>query len=154
MLKKIVSGGQTGADRAGLDAAIRHSIPHGGWIPKGRLTENGPLPTLYKLQEMTGSSYQARTEQNVIDSDGTVIIAHGILKGGSALTRNFAQQHKKPCLFIDLNLLSTDQAVQDLKSWLGETGLNILNIAGPRASKDPAIYQAVSNIFDNILAEY
>ena len=73
MLEKIVSGGQTGADRAALDFAISKKIPHGGWVPKGRLAEDGPLPKKYKLQEMSTDSYQDRTEQNVIDADGTVI---------------------------------------------------------------------------------
>ncbi len=85
MLKKIISGGQTGADQAALDAAIKLGIPHGGWIPKGRSTENGKLPDKYKLKEMPTKSYPNRTEQNVIDSDGTLIITHGKLTGGSNL---------------------------------------------------------------------
>ena len=83
MISKIISGGQTGADRAALDVAIKLSIPHGGWIPKGRKTEDGTLPDKYKLKEMTTASYPKRTEQNVIDSDGTLIIARGQLTGGS-----------------------------------------------------------------------
>ena len=82
MIRKIISGGQTGADQAALDAAIKLDIPHGGWIPKGRLTENGPLPDKYKLTEMPGSGYTLRTEQNVIDSNGTLIISHGKLSEG------------------------------------------------------------------------
>ena len=74
MIKKIISGGQTGADRAALDVAIKLGIRHGGWIPKGRKTEDGPLSDKYQLQEMPTASYPARTEQNVIDSDGTLII--------------------------------------------------------------------------------
>ena len=92
MIKKIISGGQTGADRAALDVAIKFIIPHGGWIPKGRITEEGPLPDKYKLQEMSTSSYPVRTEQNVIDSDGTLIISHGELTGGSAYTRKMAMK--------------------------------------------------------------
>ena len=83
MLKKIVSCGQTGAEHAALDVAIMFNIPHGGWIPKGRLAEDGPLPDKYQLQEMLTNSYTKRTEQNVIDSDGTVIISHGRLTGGT-----------------------------------------------------------------------
>ena len=75
-----------GADQAALDAATEYNFPHGGWIPKGRLTENGPLPEKYKLREMPDKSYPKRTEQNVIDSDGTVIITRGKLTGGLALT--------------------------------------------------------------------
>jgi hypothetical protein len=76
MIKKIISGGQTGADRAALDVAIILKIPHGGWVPKGRLAEDGPIHTRYNLKDMPTDSYEARTEQNVIDSDGTLIISH------------------------------------------------------------------------------
>jgi hypothetical protein len=77
MITKIISGGQTGADRAALDFALKFNIPHGGWIPKGRIAEDGPLPAKYQLQEMPTSSYPKRTEQNVIDSDGTLILSRG-----------------------------------------------------------------------------
>ena len=77
MIEKIMSGGQTGADRAALDFALKFFKPHGGWVPKGRLTEDGPLPEKYQLREMPTTSYPARTEQNVIDSDGTLIFFHG-----------------------------------------------------------------------------
>ncbi len=96
MIKKIVSGGQTGADQAALDAAIKLDIPHGGWMPKGRITEDGPLPEKYQLEEMPTSSYVERTEQNVLDSDGTLIVSHGMLTGGSAYTREVALEHKRP----------------------------------------------------------
>ena len=95
MITRIISGGQTGADRAALDVAIKLSIPHGGWIPKGRKTEDGTLPEQYQLQEMTTASYPKRTEQNVIDSDGTLIIARGKLTGGTDLTRQMTLKHKK-----------------------------------------------------------
>ena len=95
MLRKIISGGQTGVDRAVLDASIELGIDHGGWIPKGRLTEDGPFPDKYNLKEMPTSSYPKRTERNVIDSDGTLIISHGNLSGGSLLTRKLATNHGK-----------------------------------------------------------
>ena len=103
MLKKIISGGQTGADQAALDAAIKYNFPHGGWITKGRKTEDGRLPDNYKLEEMPTDSYPKRTEQNIIDSKGTVIISHGKLTGGSKLTQGLANKHNRPCLHIDLN---------------------------------------------------
>ena len=103
MIRKIISGGQTGADQAALDAAIKLGIPHGGWIPKGRLTENGPLPDKYKLVEMPGTAYVLRTEQNVIDSNGTLIISHGHLSDGSDYTRKMAIKNHRPWLHIDLN---------------------------------------------------
>ena len=95
MIKKIISGGQTGADQAALDAAIKLDIPHGGWIPKGKITENGPLSDKYQLDEMPTASYEERTEQNIIDSDGTLIVSHGRLTGGSALTRELAMENGK-----------------------------------------------------------
>jgi hypothetical protein len=96
MIERIVSGGQTGADQAALDIAIELEIPHGGWVPKGRKTERGTLPAKYQLQEMPTNSYPKRTEQNVIDSDGTLIIVHGELSGGSEYTRKMAIKHNKP----------------------------------------------------------
>ena len=87
LLRKIISGGQTGADQGALDAAIEYSFPHGGWIPKGRLTETGPLPEQYQLVEMATTSYKKRTEQNVIYSNGTLIISRGRLTGGTRLTK-------------------------------------------------------------------
>jgi hypothetical protein len=92
MIKKIISGGQTGADRAALDVAIKLSIPHGGWIPTSRKAEDGILPEIYGLKEMPTASYPARTEQNVIDSDGTLIIARGKLTGGTDYTRPLTSQ--------------------------------------------------------------
>src|SRR5210317_1233454 len=102
MISKIISGGQTGADRAALDVAIKLDIPHGGWIPKGRITEDGTLPQKYKLQEMPTQSYPARTEQNVINFDGTLIISRGKLSGGSDYTRKMALRHHKQLLHLDL----------------------------------------------------
>ena len=120
MLEKIISGGQTGADRAALDFAINHKIPHGGWVPKGRLAEDGPLPSKYKLTEMPTESYQDRTEQNVIDSDGTVIISRGKLTGGSAYTQKMAKYYSKPCLHIDLRKHDVLPAAVELLAWIDE----------------------------------
>jgi hypothetical protein len=101
-LKKIISGGQTGVDQGALDAAIFKGFPHGGWIPKGRITEDDPLPDRYNLQEMPTTSYEARTEKNVIDSDGTLILSHGRLTGGSRFTQNLAMRLDRPNLHVDL----------------------------------------------------
>jgi len=148
MIKKIVSGGQTGADQAALDVAIKLDIPHGGWAPRGRLTEDGPLPEKYHLEEMPTGNYQDRTEQNVIDSDGTVILSHGKLSGGSAYTRDMALQHARPWLHIDLNKMLKFEAAQKISAWIAENGVEILNVAGPRASRDPAIYNNVLEILE------
>ena len=150
MLKKIISGGQTGADQAALDVAIRLGIPYGGWIPKGRLTEEGRLDSKYKLKEMETTNYNKRTEQNVIDSDGTLIISHGKLTGGSDYTREMALLHHRPWLHIDLNKTGAFQAAGKIKSWITENEIEVLNVAGSRASKDPSIYQDTVDIIETI----
>jgi hypothetical protein len=151
MIQKIISGGQTGAGRGALDVAIKFTIPHGGWIPKGRKTEDGPLPDRYHLQEMPTATYGKRTEQNVIDSDGTLIISHGRLTGGSALTRDLAKDHGRPWLHIDLNTQNRFQAAMTISSWITRHKIETLNVAGPRASRDPEIYQATVNVLTTTL---
>lgn len=140
MIKKIISGGQTGVDRAALDAAIKLAIPHGGWIPQGRLTENGPLPPEYRLKETRSTSYADRTEKNVLDADGTLIISRGSLTGGSEYTREMAVKHNRLWLHIDLKQIPAFQAATTINDWISKKGIAILNVAGPRASKDPKIY--------------
>jgi len=142
MLTKIISSGQTGADRAALDVAIEFEIPHGGWTPKGRKTEDGILPDKYRLQEMPTASYSKRTEQNVIDSDGTLILSHGKLTGGSALTMKLAENHHRPYLHIDFTRSNGFEAARAINSWIVKHGVKVLNVAGARASKDSEIYDA------------
>ncbi|PIE65706.1 MAG: hypothetical protein CSA26_02675 [Desulfobacterales bacterium] len=147
---KIVSGGQTGADRAALDAAISIGLEHGGWLPKGRKTEDGPLPSTYKLQELQSGHYRVRTEQNVIDSDGTLICSFGPLTGGSALTEALAIKHDRPCLHIDFTLYAEDKAVNVTQQWLTTNAIRTLNVAGPRLSGQPKIYAAVLGLLQKI----
>ena len=155
MLKKIISGGQTGADVAGLDVAIKHGIPHGGAIPKGRLTEAGTLPEKYNLQEMPTKSYTRRTEKNVVDSDGTVIFTHGKLTGGSLLTQKKAiQRHDKPVLHLDMDKVSVEEAVDLLMGFIRENGVEILNVAGTRGSKDPEIYGKTFGVLEKCLMDF
>jgi len=142
MLTKIISSGQTGADRAALDVAIEFEIPHGGWIPKGRKTEDGILPEKYQLQEMPTASYPKRTEQNIIESDGTLILSHGKLTGGSALTMKLAKNHHRPYLHIDFTKSNGFEAARAINAWIVKHGIKVLNVAGARASKDPEIYDA------------
>jgi len=149
MIKKIISGGQTGADRAALEIAIQLGIPHGGWVPKGRVAEDGPISEKYQLQEMPTESYPTRTEQNVIDSDGTLIIARGKPAGGTDYTREMALKHKKQLLFVDLNYYEPYDAATLIASWIKLQRIEILNIAGPRASEDPEIYHDVLKIIED-----
>jgi hypothetical protein len=154
MIAKIISGGQTGADRAALDVAMAHGIPHGGWIPKGRKTEKGPLPAKYQLKEMPTNSYPERTEKNVIDSDGTLIISHGNLTGGSDYTREMAQKHNKPWIHVDASKYSVDAAVEVIRAWLGGNNIRVLNVAGPRASKDPKIYGTTDTLLTRLIRTF
>jgi hypothetical protein len=154
MIKKIVSGGQTGADRAALDVAIELGIPHGGWIPKGRKTEDGRLPDEYRLLETTSIDYSQRTELNVVDSDGTLIFSHGSLTGGSALTQELARKHRQPCLHIDLDYVSNSKAAEIISSWLDAREIKTLNVAGPRLSRDPKIYEAAKEVLWTVIRRY
>jgi hypothetical protein len=149
MIKKIISGGQTGVDRAALDAAIKLTIPHGGWIPQGRLTENGSLPPEYRLRETDNTSYADRTEKNVLAADGTLIISRGPLTGGSEYTREMAVRHNRLWLHIDLKQIPAFQAAVAINDWISKRGIEILNVAGPRASKDPKIYKDTLNIIES-----
>lgn len=151
MLEKIISGGQTGADRAALDVAIELGIPHGGYLPKGRKTEAGRLPAKYDLKEMPTDSYPKRTEQNVIDSDATLIISHGALTGGSDYTRQVAQKHGKPWIHVDASRTSIDSAVQLVRAWINGSEVKVLNVAGPRASKDPKIYGTTKRLITTLI---
>jgi hypothetical protein len=149
MLSKIVSGGQTGVDRAALDVAIKLDIPHGGWVPKGRLAEDGPLPERYRMRETSTAIYSERTEKNVIDSDATLIISRGELSGGSEATREMAVQHERPWLHIDLSQTSAFHCAVRIVEWLNAHRIRILNVAGPRASKDPRIYHDASALLES-----
>jgi len=139
MLTKLIPGGQTGADRATLDVAIQLGIAHDGWISKERKAEDGRLPEKYQLQEMPTDGYPAPTDQNVIDSDGTLIFSRGTLTGGTEYTRQMVLKHKKHLLHIDLNKATSYDAASLIQSWVGLHNIQTLNIAGPRASKDSRI---------------
>ncbi len=150
-IKKIISGGQTGADQAALDAAIKLGVPHGGWIPKGRITETGSLPNVYNLKEMPTNSYPKRTEQNVIDSDGTMIISHGKLAGGSDYTQIMAKKHGSPWIHIDLNRTTGLDASLKISTWIIENSILMLNVAGSRASQDQKIYEKTKDIVEGVI---
>ncbi len=138
-MQKIVSGGQTGVDRAALDAAIELGIPHGGWCPQGRKAEDGSIPEQYQLSEATSADYAFRTEQNVIDSDGTLILYFGSMTGGTRLTWKMTKKHDRPCLTVDLRLEDFDAMIDGTRGWIRHCGIGVLNVAGPRETSIPGI---------------
>ena len=143
----IVSGGQTGVDRAGLDWAIQNGVVHGGWCPKGRLATDGPLPLRYHLRETESSGYRQRTKRNVQDSEATLIFNLGELDGGTLQTARFAVALKRPHYVFQLEQSKT-AAVEDMVFWWQALRVRSLNIAGPREEKRPGIYQATLSILD------
>jgi hypothetical protein len=147
MPKKIVSGGQTGADRAALDFALANGLGVGGWVPRGRLAEDGPIPERYSgLRETESLDPAIRTALNVRDSDATLILSHGPLAGGSLLTVQEATRAGKPVLHLDLDQLGQASAAAQLRSWLATLRPSTLNVAGPRASKDTRIAAATEAV--------
>ena len=145
---KIISGGQTGADRAGLDVAIARGIPHGGWCPKGRKAEDGPLPACYQLRETPSASYLVRTERNAAESTFTVIFTLGALSGGSKRTADFAKKHGRPYLHLQLLEGQENIAAHKLASLIQLRGTTSLNVAGSRESKEPVIHARASKVLN------
>jgi hypothetical protein len=127
----IISGGQTGADRGALDAAMELQILHGGWCPRDRRTEDGRAPERYALCETSSSDYPARTRRNIEDSEGTLLVTRGTPDGGSLLTLRIAARLSRLLLHIDLNTLPLEVAVQEIREWMVLHQVNVLNVAGP-----------------------
>lgn len=145
---KIVSGGQTGADRAALDWAIKNGIAHGGWCPKGRLAEDGKIPAIYKLKETDSDEYNVRTIRNVVDSDATVIFTiKDRLGGGTRLTAAIAKQKNKPLLILRRSD-GIKVAVRKLDEFLAKYNPAVLNIAGPRKSRQPEVEEFTKSVLD------
>jgi hypothetical protein len=135
-VRRVVSGGQTGVDRAALDAARALGLPYGGWCPRGRLAEDGPIDPSYPLVETPSADYAQRTEWNVRDSDGTLVLVRGRATGGTALTMDLARQHGKPLLVLDL---AGEPLPDEASRWIATHGIDVLNVAGPRESQKPGI---------------
>lgn len=147
-IKKLVSGGQTGVDRGALDAAMTSGIDHGGWCPRGRRAEDGCIPSHYNLKETEVTDYSVRTEKNVVDSDGTLIIYRSRLRGGTELTYRFAVRYARPCLLLDLDAPLNPVAV---KQWIADQQVRILNVAGPRESSCAGIAEKTRRLMIKIL---
>ena len=147
-LAEIVSGGQTGVDRAALDTALALGLPCGGWCPRGRRAEDGPLSARYPLRETPSSSYPERTEWNVRDSDGTLVLHPGRLRGGTALTVRLARRQGRPAMAVDLSAAPRVPAVQE---WIARERIRKLNVAGPRESEHPGIYAQAAAFLREVL---
>src|SRR5438876_2733782 len=148
---KIVSGGQTGVDRAAFDVALKHGIECGGWCPAGRLDEFGRIPDRYPLQELEVGGFPERTFRNVQDSDGTVIIYPGELGGGTEQTLHFCVEQRRPHELIDASKVSTEKAAQLIADFVCENNIEILNVAGPRQSEWPEGYGYAAQVLDIFL---
>jgi hypothetical protein len=133
-LIRIVSGGQTGVDRGALDAALAAGFPCGGWCPADCAAEDGPIPARYPLTPLARGGYRERTRKNVLDSDGTAILFHGVLGGGTLLTLNLCKREGKPHVVIDASKTSESAAADEIAIFVDEHEIKILNIAGPRLS--------------------
>lgn len=147
----VVTGGQTGVDRATLDTALALFLPVRGWCPKGRLAEDGTIPAVYPLQETTSTEYAVRTEWNVRDSDATMILAYGSLEGGTKLTADLAQKYNRPVLILNA-LTFSKRDIDRFHKWIQDNHIRILNVAGPRESANPGvIYKRAQEILKQLL---
>ena len=145
---KIISGGQTGVDRAGLDVALKNGIDCGGWSPTGRLDEVGRIPDRYPLKELDHGGFTERTLQNVRDSEGTVIIYVRRLSGGTEQTVRFCVEQQRPHELIDASKLSTEKAARSIVNLVRKHTINILNVAGPRQSEWPEGYNYAFRVLE------
>jgi hypothetical protein len=146
---KIICGGQTGVDRAALDAALAAGIACGGWCPKGRLAEDGPLPAHYPLAQTPTHRYRQRTQWNVRDSDGTLVLYWGELDGGTLATVKLAEHYRRPLRMV--NLLAPVR-VAEVAQWITSNHIKTLNVAGPRESSRLGIYKMARDYLEQMLS--
>ncbi|MDX2231142.1 MAG: putative molybdenum carrier protein [Leptolyngbyaceae cyanobacterium bins.349] len=150
----IVTGGQTGVDRATLDTALSLFLPTRGWCPKGRSAEDGTIPAIYPMQETPSEDVAVRTEWNVRDSDGTLILAFGDLAGGTQLTAQLARNYQRPALVIDAFKFSQKDKIR-FDRWMQTNQIRILNVAGPRESANPGVvYSTAKQILRQLLEPF
>lgn len=151
MTLRVVTGGQTGVDRAALDVALRLDLPVGGWCPRGRLAEDGPLHPRYPLTESETDDYAERTRLNVRDSDGTLVLSMGEPTGGTAWTLVCCRLEHRP---VHCVRLGPEARVEPVWAWLRFHGIRALNIAGPRESIEAGVYALASQFLDTLLSRY
>jgi len=150
----IISGAQTGVDRAALDAAIACGLDYGGSIPRGRLAEDGPVARRYtKLVELKTNVYALRTRRNVLDADATLILCPGPPEGGTALTERLASSHEKPVLIVDIDRETNGSAIKLIRAWIEANEPAVLNVAGPRESRFPGLYERARKLLEKLFRE-
>ena len=137
---RMVTGGQTGVDRAMLDFCLDHGISCGGWCPQNRKAEDGTIDLKYPVKELPKASYRKRTAANVKESDATVIIYHNEMDGGTLKSFEFAQKEKRPFLLLDMSVMDPFQASGKLQKFIQRYHPEILNFSGPRHSEWPEGY--------------
>lgn len=150
-LYRIVSGGQTGADRAALDASLKIGFPCGGWCPANRQADDGLLPLKYPLTEIPSGGYRQRTIRNVKESDGTALLFFGNPIGGTELTLKTCIRLNKPHLLIDASIISYSEATNVLLKFIKEKSIGVLNIAGPSERRNPGTYLYVYEVIQSML---
>ena len=134
-LRKIVSGGETGVDRAALDAALGMGFACGGWVTWDRMAEDGIIPERYPMTVLPKGGYRQRTRLNVSDSDGTAILYHESLKGGTRLARNLCALLNRPYVLINAKEMSDPNAAGNaILQFIENNSVETLNVAGPRSS--------------------
>lgn len=148
LLRKIISGGQTGVDRGALDAAIELGLEHGGWCPMGRIAEDDFIPARYALRQTDTKNYAQRTERNLLLADGTLILHRGELSGGTWLTHQLCRRHGRPVLLVDL---ARPYDLNQVRAWLADQRIRVLNVAGPRESMSPGIAAAARQVLLEVL---
>lgn len=151
-LTRIISGGQTGVDRGAQDAALDAGFPTGGWCPPGRKAEDGPIDARYPVVEMREGGYAERTTQNVIDSDGTVVIYFQRLSGGSKWTHRQCRARGKPVLLVDAEESSELQAFEAIVGFVAQHQIQTLNVAGPRQSSAPRAREFAHRVIGRVIA--
>jgi hypothetical protein len=148
-IEKIISGGQTGVDRAALDVALAMGIDCGGWCPKGRRAEDGHIPSRYPLTETSSATYSQRTKRNVRESDATLILLRGEPRGGTLLTQRTAKDLEKPCLAVNVD---SPASVAEIREWLLSHAIRVLNVAGPRESQSPGIAKEAARLLRELFS--
>lgn len=149
---KIISGGQTGVDRAALDVALKNGIECGGWCPAGRLDELGRIPGRYPVWELEHGGFTERTLQNLKDADGTVIIYPGKLSGGTEQTVRFCLEQQRPHQLLDTSKIPTEEAARLIADFVRNHKIDTLNVAGPRESEWPEGYDYAFRALETFLA--